>query len=206
MQFPLDPANASYHFKKFVYNFDHPNIVSECGTVDVYDNLVIAHFPRKINGSTTSYLIEKNSVSTVEVSVGHKLIFAYDWLPIYSYTDVLKCQDMLARLYAEYLQLSNKQPVPSHPLLSRIYDTQHTFKQTHEYLLDCKESYQHTVINLNLWPKSINPLNTTYSDPHVQIIIDNFLLFDSKREFLGLPSETISFLFGSLGPHAIAGV
>ena len=59
LQFPLDPANASHHFKKFVYNFDHPNIVSECGTVDVYDNLVIAHFPRKINGSTTSSLIEK---------------------------------------------------------------------------------------------------------------------------------------------------
>ena len=176
-----------------MYSFSVIN--GECGAVNVYDNNITVYFPKKLDSSKWTGVPEWNWWPTVEMTIDNKLLFSYDWLPIYNETDLLKCQDMLDHAFCEYLRLSNvyDQLLLHNTSGSRLYNKQRI--QNTEYVLDCEEEYQHMTINIILNTNQIDTLNAKIM-PQVQIVIDKFIIFDSKRDVVDLSDKSEYFLVG----------
>jgi hypothetical protein len=176
-----------------MYSFSVIN--GECGSVNVYANSITVYFPKKLDSSKWTGVPEWNWWPTVEMTIDNKLLFSYDWLPIYNETDLLKCQDMLDHAFCEYLRLSNvyDQLLLHNTSGSRLYNKQRI--QNTEYVLDCEEEYQHMTINIILNTNQIDTLNAKIM-PQVQIVIDKFIIFDSKKDVVDLSDKSEYFLVG----------
>lgn len=187
MQLNEDPRDVDLMVQKYTYCFDWPEVPSD-GSVLVYDNLIILQFPQRVG--SPSCLVDQRFLPVIELTVCQKLLFSFSWLPIFSYADLSKCQDMLRKFYYEYLTLLDSYPSQNSSGHHKLYQEHHTFRQNFEFVLDCKESYQQTFINLNI--SSDLTCQSGKQESHVQIRIGDYVVFCSKRDLKGIEYENVA--------------
>jgi hypothetical protein len=173
----------------YMYRFDWPDVTLD-GSLQISDKLVVLQFPQKIG--SPGCLLEKHFIPFVDFTVCENLLFSYSWLPIYSWADLTKCQDIFIRAYYDYLTIIKSCPPQNTPDFQYFYHEKRTTCQTSEYVIDCKESHLHTSLKIDILP---NPTcDILKKEPHVQIHVGEYIVFSSERDIRGVNSKTLAVL------------
>jgi len=182
-------------FEKFMYHFDDP-LLKETGYVQVFKKKIIVLFPERVR--TTNYSLE---IPNIQFFINKQLVLHYNWLPVFTSTDLVKCKDMFARLYFEYSSSIGCNTWPSSHFYPKLCDETVTVYNTPSYFMYCFENSNTTSVELELkvknsmlQPYSIssdvhNPIAT-----HVQFYIGSYLTFCSETTLKNLDAETISII------------
>jgi hypothetical protein len=182
----LSPVDQSS--RKYIYYFDIPPLFSS-GSVNVYDHKLVATFPEPASEQSS---LDHKYIPYVSLFVDKKQLFSYDWLPIYSVLDLEKCQDMFYKLYFEYSSLRVHYDVHS-SALSGIFNLIETSKETSEFTLSARETYNSASIEIELTKNEKMSLDCLLPI-HIQIYIGAFLVFCSQRDLQPLNSKNLDYL------------
>lgn len=176
------------HFREYCYTFDGSDLTSD-GRLNVAQTTIAAHFPAK-NSIRQDNTLDKNYIPNFFLSVDNTVLFNYEWLPIVSYNDIWRCRDMFNRLFYEYLNLTQYQPMSTTP---DVYAFKwphklHTYQATSNYILNCEERHLH--VNIDVTRLSSNAVMCKHL-PHVEIYIGPYLVFSSYRDLDGLSGNAL---------------
>jgi hypothetical protein len=183
----LESGEKSYEqesSEKTIYHFDDP-LLKESGYVEIFSNKIVLLFPEKI--SSTNYL---SNIQNVQLFINRKLVFHYNWLPILTTLDLMKCKNMFDRAYSEYTALIDWNFWPGYHFYPQLYNEFISVYNNPSYSLSCFENYNTTSIELNI--KSLQNQNPSLSsNVHAQIYLGPYLTFCSKTCFDHLDTNVI---------------
>lgn len=175
--------------QKFSYALDYP-AVTHPATLETQNNSVIVSFPRKPSVTVTEYF---RTHQTVQVFVNKQLVFDLDWIPIYSFWDFLRVQDLLCKSLIEYTNIVQGQYyVPSYSTLQPTYCSNiATVFETNSFHLYNYETEHVTSINIDIE----NEIDQQDSNPcRFQICFDNNVNFCTEKLFKNLDVASQHFL------------
>jgi hypothetical protein len=167
--------------EKYIYHFDYPHL-SESGYVESNSSNIIIRFPEKKNLSLSP---EVEVFHKISLYINKQLHFSCDWLPIYSYYDLLRVKDMFTKAYYDFMSLIN---IP----ISKLYNKYcpyycseiATEQKTEFYDIYCLHSKNNTCFDVSI--KNKKNLETKYENNFInlQLYIGQNLIFCGKRDFL----------------------
>jgi hypothetical protein len=173
--------------EKTIYHFDDP-LLKESGYVEIFPNKVVLLFPEKI--SSTNYL---SNVQNVQLYINKKLVFHYNWLPILTSIDLIRCKNMFDRAYSEYTALIDWNFWPGCHFYPQLYNESVSVYSNPGYTLTCFENYNTTSIELVIKPSQTqNPLHSF--NVHAQIYVGPYLTFCSKSSLNHLDTNVIHLI------------
>ncbi len=145
-------------FEKLFYAFDFPSL-TENGWIDISDNSIVLTFPEK----PTVYVKDAyDIIQNSQLFVNNQLVFAIDWLPIYTLLDFLRVKDMLEKCLQSYTNLIGEKVFVPHTYLwapNKIFNSAVTnFSKGDDFILYCYEDPNTSQIQLTL-PESTDFLD-----------------------------------------------
>ena len=170
-------------FEKLFYAFDFPSL-TENGWIDISDNSIVLTFPEK----PTVYVKDAyDIIQNSQLFVNNQLVFAIDWLPIYTLLDFLRVKDMLEKCLQSYTNLIGEKVFVPHTYLwapNKIFNSAVTnFSKGDDFILYCYEDPNTSQIQLTL-PESTD-CNTDISI-NFQICIGKNIVFCAQRDLSSL--------------------
>ncbi len=122
-------------------------------------------------------------------------MFNYDWLPIYTGTDLMRCKDILYKMFCEYHSHVGDGPKSlSQPYYTPFMHNEHETRfENYECSLYCLENPQVTSIELKI-KQSFKEINTCSNSINVKIYIGQFLIFCSERDLKGLGHVSVTYV------------
>ncbi len=175
--------------QKFTYNFDYPS-VKHPATLETSNNLVVLSFPGKPTIAVTEYF---KTHQIIQVFVNKKLVFDLNWIPIYSFWDFQRMQDMLCKSLIEYTNIVQGQyHIPSYSSLQPKYCSNiATVYQTDSFNVYCYETEHIISIEIDIedetYHQDTNPCQ-------FQICFDNNVNFCTKKLFYTLDVVSQHFI------------
>lgn len=131
--------------EKYAYRFDNPNI--ELGYVTISENNVILTFPEKVEDEI---YIHNTINQNVMLHLDNQILFDYNWLPICTINDHLKCKDMLYKCYQEFMLMSHCTYRTSAYVSPRYYESLVTTFNNQNFNIYCLENMFQTSIQLEI--------------------------------------------------------
>jgi hypothetical protein len=186
---PAVSVPSPMSFKKYTDYFDIPPLFSS-GSVHVYDNKLVATFPEQ---SGENNLLDHKYLPYVNIFVDKKQLFSYDWLPIYTVSDLEKCQDIFCKMFCEYSALMAHHYVPP-PYLSGIYNLIETSYDNSEFLFSARENYNSATIEIELKKNKQNYIIDCLLPVHIQIYIGPFLVLCSERDLPNMSFKSLNYV------------
>lgn len=172
----IQTINMSY--KKDVYNFDYPDI-TESGCVEITPQHIKIQFPEI--PQTFNDISQERFHENAVLFVNKKLVFSYQWLPIYTYNDLVKIKDMFlycAQIIKSKIDLSETLCKQIRNYLSS--STEMFFESRARSLkLRMFENKWYTCIELDLI--KTDPISTVLELPFsFELCIGSNIIFDSN--------------------------
>ena len=127
----------------------------------------------------------------IEIVICKKLFFKYTWLPIVFEHDLTNCQDMLNKLYNEWLFLTQTHNMVTTPTHDKKYAERHAHLRHKDYVLDCWESQEATHLQVEI--HQLRPA-VSKNSPFVQMYVGPYLIFCSQRDLPGLSSSHYTYV------------
>ncbi|MEI7486018.1 MAG: hypothetical protein WCJ72_01195 [Chryseobacterium sp.] len=187
--------------RQLIYYFDNDQLKSSAGYLQFFDQKLVLVFPEH-SLDYSNVQIEKKLVSNINIFINKQLLFNYEWLPINTFNNLAKCQDMLYKMFHEYLSLSTNYS-PYHYTPAGLYDVFETHYNNQEFTLTCIENYTSTCIQIDTKQNTdvliVQPEKTSVPGLcdgliHVQIYIGAYLVFCSQRDFQYLNFNNTNYL------------
>lgn len=171
--------------EKFSYHFDNP-LLKESGYIQIFEKRIEVLFPEQIEKSQLY-------VPVRQFYINKQLVFHTNWLAITTSMDLVKCQDILYRLYCEYIRVIYWHAPGSHAT-SKFYNESSSLYNNSLYSLSCYENCTTTSIELDL--KMHGYYDTTEQNKpfHVQLYIGPHRVFCSETHLSNLDAESVHFI------------
>ena len=172
--------------EKLFYNFDYP-LLAEDGWIEISDTSIVLTFPEKPNVHVNdAYDINQNS----QLFVNNQMVFALDWLPIYTVLDYFRVKDMLEKCLQSYSHLINTDNFVPHKYCwnpTKMFTSAVTnYHKGDDFILYCYEDSNMSSIQLTL-PE--NDKCNTEVTLNVQICIGKNIVFCAQRDLSSLSNE-----------------
>lgn len=189
--------------EKYLYHFDDP-LLQDSGYVLVInrnksDCRIVIHFPTK--NSTTDYVSENKLNKNIQLWINSQLQFSYNFLPILTWNDFSRCQDILYKGYLEWIQLSKPTETFSNAVYPGINHELSTDIHHPLFHLSCSENMLTTVLELHLEPTSSSQIlieSSPNPEPCLQIQFGTYTVFCSQQNLTNLDPNTRHFLVSFL--------
>jgi hypothetical protein len=173
-------------FEKLSYNFDFP-LLTDNGWIEISDTSIVLTFPEK----PTVYVKDAyDIVQNSQLFLNNQLVFAIDWLPIYTHLDYLRVKDMLEKCLQSYTNLIGEKVFVPHTYLwtpNKIFNSTITnVGKGDDFILYCYEDPNTSQIQLTL------PENSEYHTEvsiNVQICVGKNIVFCAQRDLASLSKE-----------------
>ena len=178
-------------FEKLFYHFDFPQLTDN-GWIDISDTSIVLTFPEK----PTVYVKDAyDIVQNSQLFLNNQLLFAIDWLPIYTYFDYLRVKDMLEKCLQSYTNLIGERVFTPHTYLwtpNKIFNSTITnVSKGDDYILYCYEDPNTSQVQLTI-PES-SECHTEVSI-NFQICIGKNIVFCAQRDLSALNENDINFI------------
>jgi hypothetical protein len=136
----------SYECYNYTYAFDWPT-VTESGVLDIQEKTIVAIFPEK----TGNRPIDSVPIQNINLFLNQKLVFSYDWLPIYTIFDVARVKSIFFQLFGAF---SQKAKITSSYLdnynYGKIYNSESINIKKCGYHLYCYQDSKNTSLQITL--------------------------------------------------------
>ena len=183
----LNDPYPLYTREKFSYHYDFPAL-KENGYVEICNNIIIVKFPEKPTSFVNQMIVHTN----VQLFLNTKLIFDYQWLPIYTFQDHLKSNSILQKTLEEYLRLTHYNFSIENYNMHSCYDEKNSMYDFQDFCLQSLETKYLTSIELEL--KSPHAVSCDNGPIQLQLYIGNNLLFCTLRDLKCLDITSSQFV------------
>jgi hypothetical protein len=174
----------NYECYNYTYAFDWPT-VTESGVLDIQEKTIVAIFPEKLCNRS----VEPVPVQNINLFLNQKLVFSYDWLPIYTIFDIARVKSIFSQLFWAF---SQKAKITNTYLDSynygKIYDSESINIKGCGYYLYCYQDSKNTSLQITFDTISdAKEQNTKKVD--LKIFIGKNLVFCTKRDLESLLND-----------------
>jgi len=181
-----------------LYTFDLP-ILTESGSIHITDVGIILKFPE----IPTTYIKESIKIpQNINVFIENHLRISLAWIPIHTWADYYRVQDMFKKCLESYSYLINNVDFKPHTFLSnpaRSYEcmtyesVNSSYQKPNEFHLTCFEHIYDTCIQLNL-SRTTESIDKDIP-MHFQICFGKNIVFCTQRDLTHVrSSENVHFL------------
>jgi hypothetical protein len=175
--------------RRYIYYFNSLPLFST-GSLQVYEKSLVVTFPER---PTDHLTCETQYLPYINVFVNKQQLFSFEWLPVYTKADLEKCQDILYKLFQEYLILTHF--AYNYPTsCSGPCDIFEINYQNHEFSLFSQEYSNSTTIQIDINKNSPRVVDNEVPTFHVQLYIGSYLIFCSHRDLSGLSEKNVNYV------------
>lgn len=179
-----------YICEKYIYYYDFPTL-KENGYVEICNDIIIIKFPEK-PPSFVNHMNQNNVHTNVQLFLNTKLVFDYQWLPIYTFQDHIRSNSILQKAVEEYMRLTHFNFSIDNYNSNNFYDERKSIHDYKHFYLQCLETKHLTSIELEL--RSPNVMYCDNVPIQLQLYIGNNPIFCTLRDLKCLDNTSLQFV------------